>query len=617
MGLDSVGKSIGLDVPNRSLPDKTAFNIRPRKLAAWINALPRANLGETAKQLYTALHQTNQIAYPYQDRLRFLETLREPLEYVTHSMKKHFIGVSLPLPDKSQKIASITKELFSSMAKGYAIALEDTLANNLMIFDKKPLALLTHRCISYIGKNFLTAYQSYSPLSDAYWDELHKLYSFAEKRNLLKSKISDDLHIYVEKTSVTTEYARILLLSLASPYHLRQGESGKVYDALERWLSDPIIHPLNAADKDADKFVDNLAQAHPPSALSLALTKGFVDANSLRIINTFEIAEKLEFELKNTEDVGMSTITTIENIHPDLSHNLLQRLLIAWGVASKRHFPRTNKNEQVKITIGLSAAHQFITQKAQPQGNGKYSNKFNDRAHFESTEIKLNLNQSNASTEDVWGLIYPTKQNNGLEPLVEEELSLQDKTHINIDELKTEAKQYQTDNWMIINESAKGLMVNNKDEFKNKAQVGELVSIRRQMNGHSEKWSIGVIRWLKFNHDKSLQMGIETLNPNGAAVGIRATSSPNSPLQRTLMLPELKNLKQPACLITSPVPWREGHKITINMLGKEMPATLTKSVQNTGLFAQFQFDINPQVTPQKKAEKTNKENDFSNIWSSI
>ncbi len=616
MELDNVGKNIGFDVPNRTLPDNTSFNIRPRKLAVWINALPRANLGETAKQIYTVLNQTNQLAYPYQDRIRFLETLREPLEYVTRSMKKHFIGISLPLPEKSQKIAAITKELFSSMAIGYKIALEDMLENNLMIFDKKPLAMLTHRSINYMGQSLLTSYQSYSPFPDTAWTELHKLYNFAEKRKLLKSKIHDEIRAYGTKSSVTTEYARILLLSLASPYHLRQGESGKVYTALERWLEQPIIRPINADDKDTDKFVDNIAKSCPPSALSLAITAGIDDVGTIRIIDTYEIAEKLEYELKNTEDVGLSTITSIDNIRPDLAHNLLQRLLIAWGMASKRHFPRSNKNEQVKITIGLSAAHQFITQKAQSVDNGKYSNKFNDRAHFESTEIKLNLNDPNAASDDVWGLIYPS-DTKGLEPLVEQELGLQNKSRINIDEIKTEEKQYQTDNWLIVNEGAKGVMINQKDELKNKAQVGELVSIRRKMNGHAERWSIGVIRWLKFNHDKTLQMGIETLNPNAAAIAIRATSTPNAPLQRVLMLPELKNLKQPACLITNPVPWREGNKITINMLGKEMPATLTKSIQNTGLFAQFEFEIIQQHKPTEKVKKVEKEQDFTNIWSSI
>lgn len=611
-----MGKNIGLNVPNRTLPDNKAFNIRPRKLSAWISALPRANLGETAKQIYIVLHKTNQLTYPYQDRLRFLETIREPLEYVTRSMKKHFIGVSLPLPEKSYKIASITKELYSCMATGYKIALEDTLENNLMIFDKKALATLTHRSINYMGQNFLTAYQSYSPFPDKYWGELHKLYDFAEKRKILKTKIRDEHHPFTEKTSITTEYARILLLSLSSPYHLRQGEAGKVYDALERWLNNPIIRPLNENDKEG-KFVDNLAQAHAPTALHLALTKGELDASRLRIIDTHEIATKLEYELKNNEDVGASTITTMDIALTDLSHDLLKRLLIAWGVASKRHFPRTDKNEQIKITIGLSAAHQFITKKAQAVDDGQYTNKYNHRAHFESTKVKLDLNDPNATSDDVWGLIYPSGLANGLEPLVEHELSLQDNTKVDLAAGMNETRQYQTDNWLIVNESIKGLLVNNKDEFHNKAQVGELVSICRQANGRANKWSIGVIRWLKFNQDKSLQMGIETLNPNGAAVGIRAASTPNAPLQRTLMLPELKNLKQPACLITSPVVWREGHKIIINMLGKEVPATLTKLVQNTGLFAQFQFEINPKSAAQEKAKKIEKEQDYSNIWSSI
>ena len=612
-----MGKKIGLDVPNRTMPDKAAFNLRPRKLSVWINALPRANLGETAKQIYTVLLQTNQVAYPYQDRLRFLESLRETLEYVTRSMKKHFIGVSLPLPDKNHKIASITKELYSCMATGYKIALEDMLANNLMIFDKKHLAMLTHRSINYIGQNFLAAYQSYSPFSDKYWGELHKLYDFAEKRKLLKIKIRDEHHPFVDKTSISNEYTRILLLSLASPYHLRQGEAGKVFDALERWLTGPIIRPIDVADKECGKFVDNLDLAHAPSALHLASTQDLNDASRLRIIETCDLAEKLEYELKNNEDVGASTITTIDIAHPDLSHDLMRRLLIAWGVTSKRYFPRTDKNEQIKIAIGLSAAHQFITKKAQSVEDGQYSNKFHHRAHFESNEVNLNSIDPNATSNDVWGLIYPSGLANGLEPLVEHELSLQDPNKINLDSEDTATKQYQTDNWLIVNESAKGLMVNNKDEFHNKAQVGELVSIQRQTNGHTNKWSIGVIRWLKFNPDKSLQMGIETLNPNGAAVGIRAISTPNAPLQRSLMLPELKNLKQPACLITNPVQWREGHKITINMLGKEIPATLTKSIQNTGLFAQFEFEISPQNKAQEKVKKIDKEQDFSHIWSSI
>ncbi|MFK5913493.1 MAG: hypothetical protein QM484_03890 [Woeseiaceae bacterium] len=612
-----MGKMIGLDVPKRTKPGKQAFSIRPRKVSAWIEELPRANLGETAKQIFTVLKQTNLLEYSYQDRIRFLESLREPVEYVTSSMKKHFIGVSLPLPSKNHQIASITKQIYLKMAIGYNIALEDTLAKNLIIFDKSSLVMLTHRSIYYTGQSILTSYQSYTPFSISLWTELHRLYGFAEKRKLLKSKIKDELRSNADKTSISSEYARILLLSLASPYHLRHGETGKVYYALGRWLKQPIVRAFNNNDKDSDKLVDNLSATHAPCALSLAVTNGITDTSSLRLIETESLSKKLEFEILNNEDVGSSTITNIDLTRPDLSHDLLKRLLIAWNMASKRHFPRKEKHEAIKVNIGLSAAHQFITHKARAIDDAKYSTKFKQRAHFESTEIHLNKQDPTATSNDVWGLIYPD-ESSGLEPLIEQELSLQE--HIQItDTVQAEERKYQSDNWLIVNESAKGMMINHSEDLKNKAQVGELVSIQRTLSSKNEHWSIGVIRWIKTNSDMSLQMGLEILNPNATAVGIRPASLPDAPLQRTIMLPELKNLKEPACLITGSVRWREGNKIIINMVGKDIFATLTREVQNTGLFSQFEFEINAQNETQSNTDSQSApdDKDYSDIWASI
>lgn len=618
-GVVNVGKIIGLDVPELACVDKVAFDIRSRQLSAWIDNLPRANVGETAKQIYTILQQTNQLSYPYQDRIRFLEALAEPVEYVTNSMKKHFVAVSLPLPEKSQKIAAITKALFSNMAIGYKTALENTLANNFSVFDKKLLVMLTHRSIHYTGQSFLSSYQSYSHFASTQWGELHKLYAFAEKRKLLKNKVRNKQHTYVKKSSISTEYARILLLSLASPYHLRQGESGIIYNALERWLDQPIIRLFNTKDKGSNQYVDNLSQAIAPFALSLTSNKDVIDTAELRIVDTHNITEKIEYELKNTKDVGFATIINSETISQSLPHHLLNRLLNAWDRVSDRQFPRIKKNEQIKITIGLSAAHQFITQKARAMNNEKYTQTYNDRAHFQASEIKPDINISDKITNDVWGLNY-SEELIGQELFLEDQkLSLQGKYQINIEDIQinNETKQYQADSWLIVNESAKGVMINDKDEFNNKVQVGDLTSISRQKEAGTEKWSIGVIRWLKSNQGKKLQMGIETLNPNSAAIGIRATNTPNAPLQRTLMLPELINLQQPACLITSSAPWKEGQKITINMLGKDIPATLGKSMQNTGSFAQFQFEINSEKAPVEQVTKINKEQDFTQTWPSI
>ena len=108
-------------------------------------------------------------------------------------------------------------------------------------------------------------------------------------------------------------------------------------------------------------------------------------------------------------------------------------------------------------------------------------------------------------------------------------------------------------------------------------------------------------------------MGIEVLNPNSAAVGIYKEGIP---LQPALMLPSQQ--KQPACLITPPTTWAKGDKITINMQGKEVSAIFTNSVQNTGLFSQYQFEISSEDAPQENEQNlTNNKLADSDIWSLI
>jgi hypothetical protein len=84
-------------------------------------------------------------------------------------------------------------------------------------------------------------------------------------------------------------------------------------------------------------------------------------------------------------------------------------------------------------------------------------------------------------------------------------------------------------------------------------------------------------------------------------------------------LPEIPAIKQPATLITAPVPWRVGNKLMLNMLGKDVRVALTHLVQNTGLFAQFRFefldtDEAKESTEQKEQQA---EQDFGLVWSSI
>ena len=178
---------------------------------------------------------------------------------------------------------------------------------------------------------------------------------------------------------------------------------------------------------------------------------------------------------------------------------------------------------------------------------------------------------------------------------------------------------YQPETWAVLNESASGYCIHSVGRPKEaRAQVGELIGIRRSIRGQTWKWGIGVIRWLKADTQDRLMLGIEMLTPDAAAIGVRGVAQAKHDYQRTLMLPEIRAINQPTTLITAPVPYRVSNQLVINILGKEIMIKLSKQVTNTGLFAQFEFEIlEQQQPPGTKQTPQHPDAEFDSVWSSI
>jgi hypothetical protein len=611
---------LSLGVPERQKPDRNSFSISPRKVEHWLDTLPKANLGETARLVYKALIETNQLDLSSQDRLRFLESMRETVQYITDSMRKHFFGITYPLPEKNLKIAAATREIFAAMATGYKIAIEDTCNNSVLFQDKKQLTLLVHRAISYTGRVLLNAYQIYAPYPPGHWQNLHKLYQFAESRKILKLSIHDFLNFYVEKSTITDEYKRSLLLWLAAPYHLRQGEVTKVFNTLERWVRhvDILITDQPQHPEQDGQFGIRFNEDEPPYAF-LHSTR-WCRENNCRVLNTDRLTARLEQDIQDSKEVVNTTLTGIDMGRPDLSHDLLCRLMVSWGINAKRTFPRTSKREEVQVAVGLSVIHQSLTQDR--QNTSQEETGFEHRAEYASSMI-ASVNQE--TRPDVWNMIYPTEEQARLTNIVTEELTLADDSKPepifpSSKQINAATAPAQLDHWVIMNESASGYCLEYADHSNTLAQVGELVGIRRRLSNSSWKWGIGVIRWMKFSANRHLQLGVQMLNPDAAAIGMRTninTDDRQAELQRTLLLPEIPAIKQPSTLITGPAPWRVGNKLVLNILGRDIRVELTRLVQNTGLFAQFQFGFMDDNKVKASQEDTQNDQDFGQVWSSI
>src|SRR5476649_2204011 len=91
----------------------------PRDMKRWISTLPKANLGETARQLYQGLTELNQLVTPSENRLQLLELLRPEVYYVCKHLERHFLHQAIVLDERSRKIANLCQALQSHLAIGY------------------------------------------------------------------------------------------------------------------------------------------------------------------------------------------------------------------------------------------------------------------------------------------------------------------------------------------------------------------------------------------------------------------------------------------------------------------------------------------------------------------
>ena len=599
-----MSKTLGLSIPELVKPEKDHFDLRQKKVDEWLDNLPRANIGETARRVFETLAEINRFKYPHQNRMHFLEASRETVMYVTDSMKRHFVGINAPLPAKNQKIVAATREIHHAMAIGYMIAIENYLGSSMFFSDNKHLATMIQRALSSLGKVLLTSYQTYMPYPANVWSEIHKLYGAAESHKLLSMTIVDDQNLHNVKTSINSEYIRILLMALTSPYRLRHGEAGKVYSVLERWSGKSKLKTTENITHSGSLFAVNLASDEAPKNYSL-LEDG-CKSEFCRILDSSSLTKAIRKDLKHGFKTGETTITSIEMNRPDLSQDLMKRLLIAWCVIPKRNFPRNEIDEHIQVTLGLTATHQVII-------NGSRKNNLDSGDAFENTASYEANSVSNSIAEDqpdVWDMIYFPSGSDDLE-------SLEEQLHKDQGSQNKQKKQ-QSETWLILNESASGYCIKSISEPQGRGQVGELIGIRRQTANSSWKWGVGVIRWLRTEQTNGLMIGVEMLTPDAAAIGLRALSNAKHDYQRTLMLPELSAVNQPTTLITTAVPYRVGHKLVINILGKEILVRLSKQVQNTGLFAQFQFEIMEEQAAVLKGEHEDENApDFSGVWTSI
>ncbi|WP_019340014.1 hypothetical protein [Stutzerimonas stutzeri] len=608
--MDNQSQPLLLRVPTPDCQELSFCEPSVRGVKRWLAGLPKANLGETARQLYQAMRELNQLRTPATNRLQLLELLRPEIHFVCRELERYFINQPIVLGERPRKVASLCQALNNHLAIGYKL-ISAELAPQTGRDRLQLLTIALQRAIRSLCAMLVRSTQLYSPTPDGLWLELHQLYAIAATNDIHRTLVHDDLCYRVAGLSTEQSYIVALMLGSARCNQMRQQGIGQLAQLLEPWSV--LVH-LQAGLSPTSLFGVSPRIDGPPRYRSMYPASARPD---LLGIDPHDLVKAIQSHLRSPAEASEAKALAIpEGLNPDL----LQHLTAAWGDISERSFQRAPTQGSMTLCIGMSALHYNLA------GQRPFGELLKRPDATRSAVFKLN----NAAP-DVWSVAFDAQ-------IVVEEERLPDEAPIEFVRPVTastkasdddEAAQPAADSLFPtfevqrVDQSPGGYCLSWPGEVPAQLQAGELLGLQ---DASSQTWSVAVVRWVRQVRGSGPQMGVELIAPQAQPCGLRLLrkTDQGSEYLRALLLPEISVISRPATLIVPRLPFQEGQKVQINQNGDEHRAMLCRRQAGTSSYNQFEYQlVGLTATTQETSitargtRATSRGEDFDSLWNTL
>ena len=597
-----------LSVPEQKTASLSFCETTPKAFKDWANQLPMANIGEASRQLYHAIIELNQLFVPHAQRLQLLELIRPKIHVVCEELSRHYLGLSIALPEKQRKVANLSQALQLHTAAGYKLTLMECLDNGGVDKNRKSIAMTMHRAISELAATVLRSHQLYCPSPAQSWLECHRIFRFALRNKLHNQPVEDETLTQRRSSTVDDAYKRLLLLGCSRPNQLRQPELAQVYTLFETWTDLAESGPQATEDS---LFVVNLERDNAPVYRSLLDKSPGHESLSFDTCNlSAEITEILQ--ARNNGSDPNSRL----NLPPSVSNTLLTHLSQALGILAKRNFNRIASQGTLEVCVGLTATHYYVT-------GGKTFTEFvvgnNEQTEQDDQDDNPFMRRSRQK-EDAWSGAMDAGSSDERGP-ADIPINFRGSAGTNPEGV-AERNRPRSHHALLINTSPGGYCVAWETDIPASLQAGEVLGVREQSN---HPWSIAVVRWIRQVKNQGTQVGIELLAPSAAPCGVRLIQKVgnSSEYLRGLLLPEISVVNQAATLITPRLPFQTGSRISLLYDGREDQGTLSRRVSATGSISQFELKLQnsgaspTQARNRPSASSGTSEDEFDSLWPSL
>jgi hypothetical protein len=565
-------------LPRRERPGRDAFPSTGKAVKLWIEALPMANSGATARLLYNGLKELNQLDVEPNQRIEILEQMRHPVAVVISSMERHVLGQPLPLPLQKRQIGAVMRDFHRELAVGFAICVHDYCAprGSVPFLRGRSTALALVRALSHCSQMLSKCYIAYSEIPAGVWGLLHRLAGFAFESQLADKAITDPQvpHITLTPESV---YLQTLLTFIGNPYRLTQKEIVDVEAAAKIWSTHCRVD-LNGT---TGSFVIDPRSDSPPMS-----PRAEVDGRYWRL-DSSGLVQSLQNQLRVLPAIDAPI--AVRGRHgqgPEVSGEVVEKLTVAWSFSGERGHPRLPADHVMNTCIGLHAVHYLTAE----------NRDFNEFV----SELGGGITLSDRERSAAWA-----------QSSVESSIPTP---------LRVRVVDQSLGGYRLFWENAEGL----------KAKVGELVALSTPAQDADDQpdWMVGVLRWLKGGNNDSLEAGVQLLSRRVEPIAVRATGEAHSSrvmLRGLLLAPLAIDGNQHPTLLAPSILDSTGGLDLLRLpdpTGMEVrvlsePLEALDLLENTGAYKQFRYGSVPIQERTLAAPEAPPAAELDEIWSTV
>jgi len=463
----------------------------------WLQALPLINVAAAHERVLAEIEQLNGFDITPGERLKILELLREPVDFMQKELSKKFSNRPAPLAKPERQVFHDVVALWEALSSGYqhclSAAADGVLASNA--------PLIGQRMLWCTGKKMIAYYQAYQEVREHDWRLLHDVYAFAEEQGVAGKDVPHPEH-KGRQTTCCEAYVQVLLLHLANPGKLTPRQIELISLWLERWADRVQLGSSAPAGEEVAPLAVDLSSIQ-------GAARGVAGGDRVRFLDVQEVGKNLRkrFSLLRKGETPAS-LGLGEDVTAPLAQSLLSMLYRRWcQEGQSRAHPRRSASGTAQICTGMPAMYYFITGSA-----------------FRVSGGSRVMSQSQHEEIATFGRLATRRDDDpGTKP------------------------NFISETWKIRDESASGLRLERIDpSARSRLALGQLLGIRP---ADAKAYLLCTTRWLSVSEDFELRIGVQILPGVPLGIAIRAAGAEAEQFTAALMLPAAAALKTPETLV--------------------------------------------------------------------